>query len=332
MMRFADPQFLLLLFLLPVLSWLRGRRGQQPAFLYSSVRLVRSITGITRSQTGRVLAKLRWLALTMLVLALARPQWNDGEVKLQVSGIDIAIALDLSSSMKAEDFELDGKRVNRLAAAKDVLRQFIMNRPDDRIGLVAFAGRAYIAGPMTSDHEFLLQNLRRLTLDTTEDGTAIGSALTTGLNRLRSQESSSRIITLMTGGRNNAGSISPLTAAAAAQALGVKIYTIGLGTHTTAQVPQTNISGRTVYREIKVGIDEDTLRKIASKTGGNYYQADNSSELRSIHREIDKLEENETEAEYQQKYEELFPWFVLAGLVMFLLELILAHTVWRKLP
>lgn len=322
-MRFADPHFLLLLFLLPLLSWLRGRHGQQSAFLYSSVRLVRSITGITRSQTGQVLAKLRWLALSMLVLALARPQLNDGDVKLRIDGVDITIVLNISDGMKAEDFELAGKHVNRLAAAKDVLRQFIMNHPDDRIGLVAFAGRAFIAGPLTYDHEFLLQNLRRLTLDTIEDGTAIGSALTTGINRLRSQESSSRIIILMTDGRNNSGNISPLTAAAAAQTLGIKIYTIGLGNHDTSQTPQPDISGN---------IDAGILSKIANTTGGNYYRARNSRELRNIYNEIDRLEKTETEAEYQQKYEELFPWFVLAGLVMFLLELILAHTVWRKLP
>ena len=331
-MRFADPQFLLLLLLLPLLSWLRGRRGQQPAFLYSSVQLVRSITGITRSQPGHALAKLRWLALTMLILALARPQWNDGESKLRVRGIDIAIALDLSASMKAEDFEMDGKRVNRLAVAKDVLRQFIMNRPNDRIGLVAFAGRAYIAGPLTYDHEFLLQNLQRLKLDTIEDGTAIGSALIAGLNRLRTQESISRIIILMTDGQNNAGSIPPLTAADAAQTLGVKIYAIGVGTHGTASVPQTDVFGRTVYREVQVNIDEATLMKIAGKTGGNYYRAYDLSKLRSIYAEIDQLEKDETETAFYMRYKELFPGFVLAGLVLYLLELILTHTVWRKLP
>src|SRR6266704_600383 len=161
-MTFAHPYFLLLLLLLPVLAWLKGKIGFQAAFLYSSVQLVRGITGITRSRAGSILLQLRWLALALFIIALARPQLGEGETKITASGIDIVIAIDLSGSMSSEDFELRGQRVNRLMIAKDVLQKFITKRPNDRIGLVAFATDAYIAAPLTLDHDFLIQNLDRL--------------------------------------------------------------------------------------------------------------------------------------------------------------------------
>jgi Ca-activated chloride channel family protein len=222
--------------------------------------------------------------------------------------------------------------VNRLAIAKDVLAQFIAKRPSDRIGVVAFAGRAYIAGPLTLDHDFLLTNLERLNLNTIEDGTAIGSALTAGLNRLRDLQSKSKIVILMTDGQNNAGQVPPLTAADAAQALGVKVYTIGVGTRGTAPQPTIDPFGRKVYVQVPVDIDEETLTQIAKKTGGKYYRADKSDTLRAIYAEIDQLEKTEAEVKKFQRYRELFPWAVLPGMVLLLLELILGHTVWRKLP
>src|SRR6185295_7162788 len=175
-----QPYFLLFLLLLPLAAWLKGRVGFQPAFLYSSVQLVRGITGITRSYAGAILLKMRWLALALFIVALARPQFGEGEQKITASGIDIVVAFDFSSSMSSEDFELEGKRVNRLVIAREVLKKFVARRPNDRIGLVAFAGQAYIAAPLTLDHDFLLQNLERLEIATPEkDGTAIGSALAT---------------------------------------------------------------------------------------------------------------------------------------------------------
>ena len=180
-MTFAHPYVLLLLLLLPVLAWLKGKVGFQPAFLYSSVQLVRGITGITRSRAGFILLKLRWLALALFILALARPQLGEGETKITASGIDIVLAIDLSGSMNSEDFQLRGRRVNRLMIAKDVLQQFVAKRANDRIGLVAFATDAYIAAPLTLDHDFLLQNLDRLEIAAPgKDQTAIGSALANG--------------------------------------------------------------------------------------------------------------------------------------------------------
>jgi Ca-activated chloride channel family protein len=290
------------------------------------------MTGLTRSRAGAILVRLRWLALALCFIALARPQQGEGETQVTASGIDIVVALDLSGSMKSEDFELRGERANRLVIAKEVLRQFIAKRSNDRVGLVAFAGRAYIASPLTLDHDFLLANLERLNLDTIEDGTAIGSALTAVLNRLRDVKSRSRIAILMTDGQNNAGKVPPLTAAEAAQTLGVKVYTIGVGTRGLAPMPVVDPFGRKVYRQVQVDIDEDTLMQIATKTGGKYYRADSTDTLRAIYAEIDRLEKTEIEVKKYQRYRELFPWFAGPGLALLLLEIILSQTVWRRLP
>ena len=334
-MTFAHPCFLLLLLLLPLLAWLKGKVGFQPAFLYSSVQLVRGITGITRSRAGAILAKLRWLALALFFVALARPQIGEGETKVTASGVDIVVAIDLSGSMSSEDFELQGQRVNRLAIAKDVLQKFVDRRPNDRIGLVAFARDAYIAAPLTLDHDFLLQNLERLEIATADkDGTAIGSALTAALNRLREIRSKSKIVILMTDGQNNAGKVPPLTAAEAAETLAVKVYTIGVGTRGMAPMPvgRNPFTGEVVYRDEPVDIDEATLQQISGRTGGKYYRADKTETLRSIYDEIDRLEKTEVIVKKYQRYREMFPFVALPGLVLLLLEIILHHTVWRKLP
>lgn len=331
-MTFAYPWLLLLLLLLPVLAWLKGKRNRQPAFVYSSVQLVKTIIGLSRSSVGAILLKMRWLALACFIVALARPQLGEGDSKIKASGIDIVIAIDLSGSMAAEDFELKGEPVNRVVIAKDTIRQFVAKRVNDRIGLVAFAGRAYIAAPLTLDHDFFLQNLERLDLGTIEDGTAIGSAMSAGLNRLRELKSKSKIIILMTDGQNNAGKVPPLTAAEAAKALGVKVYTIGIGTRGIARVPVTDVFGRKMYQQQKVDIDEETLTKVANMTGGKYYRADNTTSMRRIYAEIDQLETTEVEVKKYQRYQELFHWPALAGLSLLLLEIILANTAWRRLP
>ncbi len=332
-MTFAHPYVLLLLLLLPVLAWLKGKVGFQPAFLYSSVQLVRGITGITRSRAGSILLKLRWLALALFLIALARPQLGEGETKITASGIDIVLAIDLSGSMNSEDFQLRGRRVNRLMIAKDVLQQFVAKRPNDRIGLVAFATDAYIAAPLTLDHDFLLQNLDRLEIAAPgKDQTAIGSALAAALNRLRELRSKSKIVILMTDGQNNAGKVPPLTAAEAAETLKVKVYTIGVGTRGLAPFPYIDAFGRKDYKPMQVDIDEDTLTQIARRTGGKYYRADKTETLRSVYDEIDQLEKTEVEVKKYQRYRELFPLVALPGLVVLLLEVILNHTVWRKLP
>jgi Ca-activated chloride channel family protein len=330
---FAHPYLLLLLLLLPALAWLKGRRGEPPAFLYSSAQLVRGLVNITRYRAGGFLAALRWVALALLIIALAQPRLTKSETKITASGVDIVVAFDMSGSMAAEDFEVGGQRANRLDMARAVLKQFIEKRPNDRIGLVVFATQAYIATPPTLDHDYFLQNLDRLQFGTIPaNQTAIGSALSTAVNRLREVKSKSKLIILMTDGQNNAGKIAPLTAAEAAQALAVKVYTIGVGTRGKAPMPATDMFGRRGYQMVDVDIDEDTLKEIAKRTGGRYYRADNAQNFQAIYAEIDKLEKTEAEVKKYAQHRELFGWLVASGLLLALTEVVLGHTIWRRLP
>ena len=330
---FQHPWILLGLLLLPVLAWLRGKRGPRPAFLYSSVALLKGIDRPARSRAGAILAAFRWVALALLIVALARPQKTESETSVRASGVDIVIALDLSGSMESEDFVVNRQRVNRLFVAKDTIRQFVEKRPSDRIGLIAFAARAYIAAPLTLDHDFLLSNLERLELHTIEDGTAIGSGLSAAVNRLRELESKSKIVILMTDGQNNAGKVPPLTAAEAAKALNMKVYTIGVGIRGTAPFPRTNpFTGRKEYVPVPVDIDEPTLQAIAEKTGGKYYRADSTDTLRKIYAEIDQLEKTEVEVKKFVRRYELFWLVASAAFALLLAEVLLAHTIWRRLP
>jgi Ca-activated chloride channel family protein len=321
-MTFAHPYFLPLLLLLPLLAWLKGRRGQPPAFLYSSVRLVEGLTRTRRSRAGAILAAFRWLVVALFLVALAQPRLMKSQTTVKASGIDIVVAIDLSGSMELPDFVVRNQRVNRLDMAKSVLSGFIDQRPSDRIGLVAFGGRAYIAAPPTLDHDFLRQNVDRLHLHMIEDNTAIGDALATAVNRLRTLQSKSKIVILMTDGQNNAGKLAPLAAAQAAQALGVKVYTIGVGNDEVAsQMGRPDLLP-----------DEDTLQKIAAMTGGNYYRADNAERFRQIYAEIDKLEKTEAVINKFALYQELFPWLVSCGLALLLAEVALGQTIFRRLP
>src|SRR6516164_1926067 len=209
-MTFGHPYFLLLLLLLPLVAWLKGKRGEPPAFVYSSVQLVRGILNITRAKSGGFLSALRWLALALLIVALSQPRLTKSETKVTASGVDIVVAIDMSGSMISEDFEVRGGRVNRFNMARDVLKRFIDKRPNDRIGLVVFATQAYIATPLTLDHDFLLQDLERLKIgDIDENHTAIGSALSSAVNRLRDLKAKSKLVILMTDGQNNSGKIMP---------------------------------------------------------------------------------------------------------------------------
>jgi Ca-activated chloride channel family protein len=323
-MSFAHPYLLLLLLLLPLAAWLKGRRGSTPAFLYSSVKLVEGLTKARRSHAGAFLAALRWLILAVFIVALAQPRSSKSTTEVKASGIDIVCALDLSGSMNTPDYIVKGHQVNRINMARPVLKQFIEGRPNDRIGLVVFAAEAFIAAPMTLDHGYLLETVDRIGIGTiNSDATAIGDGITTALNRLRELKSKSRIIVLMTDGANNSGKIDPFTATHAAQALGVKIYTIGLGNREIVQqmgLPPGYLP------------DEDTLRQISEMTGGRYYRADNSEKFQKIYAEIDKLEKTEAVINKYTEYKELFRWFVAGGLALLLIELVLGQTVFRRLP
>ena len=332
-MMFAHPYLLLLLLLLPLLAWLKGRRGRPPAFLYSSVRLVEGLTQTRRSRAGALLAALRWLVLALFIVALAQPRLMKSATTVKASGVDIVVALDMSGSMISEDFEVRGGRVNRFNMARAVLKNFIDQRPNDRIGLVVFAAQAFIATPLTLDHDFLQEDLDRLEIGTINaDRTAIGDALSTALNQLRELKSKSKIVILMTDGQNNAGKVDPLTAAQAAQALGVKVYTIGVGMRGQAPMPVRDVFGRMTYQWQPVDVDEDTLQKIANLTGGKYYRADNAERFQQIYAEIDKLEKTEAVINKFAQFDELFPWFVACGLALLLVEVALGQTIFRRLP
>jgi Ca-activated chloride channel family protein len=330
---FAYPWLLLLLLLLPLIAWLKNRRGQPPSFVYSSVQLVRAVLDVSRSRSGRFLSALRWLALTLLIVALAQPRFTRSETRVTASGIDIAVAIDLSGSMASEDFETRTGRVNRLAMAKQVLTGFIEKRRNDRIGVVAFGTQAYIAAPLTLDHDFLLKNLERLELGAINGNqTAIGSGLSTAINRLRELKSKSKIVILMTDGVNNAGKLQPLTAAEAAQALGIKVYTIGVGKQGQAPMPAQDMFGRKVYQMQPVNIDEATLQKIADVTGGKYYRADNAEKFAAIYSEIDQLEKSEEEVKKFAQHRELYRIFLGIAWGLLMTEVVLRHTLLRRLP
>jgi Ca-activated chloride channel family protein len=332
-MTFAHPLLLFLLLLLPLAAWLKGKRGEPPAFIYSSVQLVRGLLNITRTRSGGFLSALRWLALALFIVALSQPRLTKSETKMTASGVDIVVALDMSGSMISEDFELGGERVNRFNMARAVLKKFIDQRPNDRIGLVVFATDPYIATPLTLDHDFLMQNLDRLQIGAIDENrTAIGSALSTAVNRLRELKSKSKIVILMTDGQNNSGKIAPLTAAEAAQALGVKVYTIGVGMRGMAPMPVFFGGQRVGQRMEPVDIDEDTLQKIADRTRGKYYRADNTARFQAIYAEIDKLEKTEKEIKKFAQHKELFAWAIAPGLGLVLLETLLRHTLFRRLP
>jgi Ca-activated chloride channel family protein len=334
-MEFAHPWLLLLLLLLPPLAWLKGKRGMPPAFIYSSVQLVRGMQNITRSRPGGFLMSLRWLVLALFIVALAQPRLSKSTTTVKASGIDIVVAFDLSGSMMSEDFVVNGQRVNRFNMARSILKGFIDKRPDDRIGLVVFAKEAFIAAPLTLDHDYLQENLDRLEIGAiNSDATAIGDGITTALNQLRDLKAKSKIIILMTDGQNNSGNVDPLTAAQAARALGVKVYTIGVSKNGMAPMPvgKNSFTGQTVYQMEPVDVDETTLKQIAKMTGGNYYRADTAEKFQQIYDEINKLEKTEAVVNKFTEYKELFPWLVAAGLALLMIELVLAQTALRRLP
>ena len=332
-MTFAHPWLLLLLLLLPLAAWLKGRRGSSPAFVYSSVKLVAGLAGARRSRAGNFLAALRWLTLALLMVALAQPRLMKSTTEVKASGVDIVVAFDMSGSMISEDFVVKGERVNRFNMARSVLKKFIGQRPNDRIGLVLFASQAFIGTPLTLDHDFVQENLNRLEIGAIEqNSTAIGDGLGTAINRLRDLKAKSKIVILMTDGQNNSGKLDPLLAAEAASAMKVKVYTVGIGEQGTAPMPVFMNGQKVGYQNVPVDVDETTLQKIAAKTGGKYYRADNAEKFQQIYAEIDKLEKTDATIKKYTQFNELFPWFVAGGLALLLLELGLGQTILRRLP
>ncbi len=331
--NFAHPWVLWFLLALPVLAILKGRFGGTPAVTFSSASVLAGLGRRRRSRAGALLALLSHLALAGFIVALARPQLGSTLTRIQASGVDIMLVLDVSRSMLAEDFTIGNRRANRIDTVKVVTEKFIRSRANDRIGIVAFAGRPYLVSPLTLDHDWLIANLDRLQIGMVEDGTAIGSALASAANRLKDKEAKTKIIVLLTDGDNNAGRVMPLTAAEAAASLGIRIYAIGAGTDGSVPFPVgQDMLGRPVYRQVEMKFQEDALRQLASVTKGEYFRATDTKSLEKVFSAIDKLEKTKVEVEKFSQYRDLFPWFVGAGLVLLCGELGLSHTLWRRLP
>ena len=331
-MRLHDPWILLLWLLIPLVLWFQRRGTQEAAIRYPSLAVLRTLTHTGKRHWRWVLPALRGAALFLLVLALARPQLGKAESQSYGEGIDIVLAVDISSSMLSEDFSLDNGRANRLEVVKSVVRDFVTARSGDRIGLVLFSARPYTQCPLTLDHGWLLQNLDRAEIGMIEDGTAIGSALAIAAGRLEHSEAKSKVVILLTDGQNNAGRLSPLTAADAAHTLGIKVYTIGAGTRGMAPYPTRDLFGNTVYRPIRVDIDEKTLSDIAQTTGGRYFRATDTASLQAVYETINQLERTPFRAPLYLDYDELYPWCIVVALALVGLETVLNHTLLRKLP
>lgn len=300
-MRFLYPEVLLLLIFLPGLLFLRGKSGPVAAMIFPTIAIVSKLGQSKKSRAGQVVIGLKILAITSVILALARPQIFDISTEIEIPGIDILLAVDISGSMKAMDFTVEGKASNRLEAVKNVLSEFIDKRPNDRIGLIAFGGKPYLISPLTLDHSWLKKRLASLQIGMVgEKTTAIGSAIGAGVNRLRDRESKSRIIILLTDGMNNAGKVQPLIAAEGAETLGIKIYTIGAGTHGKAPLPVVDRYGRQSMMDVDVDIDEKTLDRVAEVTDAKYFRATDTLTLQRIYDEIDIME---TTTEIIKEYE-----------------------------
>ncbi len=332
MFHFDQPEVLWLLLLLPLLAFLRGRRGPAAAIRYSSAQTAKAISGARRSRAGRWLGTLRILALGALVVALAQPQIVHGTTEVDASGIDIILAVDVSGSMEALDFTIDNEPANRVEVVKEVVSRFIEERPNDRIGLVAFAGRPYMVSPLTLDHQWLQKRLKTIHPGMVEDGTAIGSAIGSSVNRLRDQKAKSRIVILLTDGMNNAGKILPVTAAEAAETLGIKIYTIGAGSRGEVPVPVSDPMGNRKIVRAKVDIDEKTLKEVAQMTGAQYYRATDTHSLERIYGDINKLETTTRKIKKFEHRNEMFLWAALGALLFMGVELTLSQTRFRRLP
>jgi len=332
MTRFLQPEWFWLLALLPIVMLWRGRRGPVAAIEYSDVSLAREVARGSRSRIGRLVWLLPILAGALMIVGLARPQRAHSRTEVSANGIDIVLGLDVSGSMQALDFLVDHQRVNRIEVVKSVVSKFIDERSDDRIGLIAFAGAPYLVSPITLDHDWLQQNLERVTVGAADDGTAIGSAIAAGVNRLRLTPAKSKVLILLTDGVNNTGKISPLAAAEAAKAMGVKIYTIGVGVRGYAPFPVRDAAGNTQVIRAKVDVDERTLQAVAQETGGKFYRATDTDSLQKIYEEINRFEKTAQTVQKFERTEELYPLALISALAILGLSLTLQQTRLRRLP
>jgi Ca-activated chloride channel family protein len=325
---------LLAILLVPLWLWREHTIARRGGLKFSSVAAAQSLPSFWTTLGPATLLILRGVALVLLVIALARPQIGKSDSKVKTEGIDIVLAVDVSGSMQAMDFKLQGKETDRLTVVKHVVKEFINSRPNDRVGMVAFAGRAYVASPLTLDHDWLDRNLERIKVGLIEDGTAIGAGLGTAVNRLRDTKAKSKVIILLTDGVENVRKVPPLDAAKAAQQFGVRVYTIGAGTKGSAPMPVFDRASRRLlgYQQMLVEIDEELLKEVATMTGGQYFRATDTDSLRQIYEQIDKMEKREVETVRFEEWRELFPKFALPGLACLLVAVALENTRMRRIP
>ena len=334
-MTFTEPiYFLLLLLLIPYIIWYvqfrnRGKRKMEASITFSDASVYRNAPMSWRVRLIYLPMLLRCAAFVLIVMAMARPQTHNAWDEKTVEGIDIMLAMDVSTSMLAEDLA-----PNRIEAAKQVAAEFVTDRPNDNIGLTIFAGEAFTQCPMTTDHTSLLNLLRAVRTDIAahgliSDGTAIGMGLANAVSRLKASKAKSRVVILLTDGSNNMGDISPMTAAQIAKSMGIRVYTIGVGTNKVARYPMP-VAGGVQYVNIPVEIDTKTLRNIAAMSDGHFYRATNTKELRRIYKDIDQLEKSRLNVKKFTKRYEAYQPFALAALLMLALEVLLRLTLLRK--
>jgi Ca-activated chloride channel family protein len=323
-MEFAQPLWLVLLVLVPLVPFLGRRRSR---LRFSATAAAGAAPPTLRSRLRNLPVILRMAVVTLGILALARPQDRNTVQERYAEGVDIMMVLDTSTSMRAEDF-----RPNRFEAARQVGSEFISNRISDRVGLVVFAAKAFTQAPLTLDYDFLLSMLAEVEMGVIEDGTAIGTALAMAVNRLKESEAKSKVVILLTDGQNNRGELSPETAAELAETFGIRVYAIGVGTHGEAPfVVDHPFAGRQ-RRMVPVDIDEDMLRAISERTGGQYFRATNNEGLRQIYADIGELEKTRVEERTYTDFQERYATFLLPGLLLLFLEVLLSNTVLRRFP
>ena len=335
-MQLASPFFLILLIIVPLLfiasRWLH-KRTMTAVMRFSDFNHgfeagVQKMRQAFSVKALPMLKVLRFIVLALLIVTLARPQLSQSREHKLAKGIDILLALDISESMRAEDFE----GANRIQTAKLVIKDFLAHRENDRIGLVVFAGESFTLCPLTLDYPVLAELLSDVKLGQLEDGTAIGDALATATHRLRVSQSKTKIVILLTDGENNAGSITPETAASVAKSSGIKVYTIGMGKEGGARIPYADTTFGKRYREVLTYLDENTLKLIASTTGGSYFRATDGQSLKRIYTEIDRFEKTKFEVANAIVRKELVGYFLIPTMLLLGIEILLSNTVLRKIP
>lgn len=326
--EFASPHFLFILIVIPLLVlWYIFRNNKQQAYIrFSDTGFFDKLPRTWKSYLRHIVFALQMVALGLFIIALARPQSSSKNQTVNIEGIDIVLAMDISSSMLAADLKPD-----RLEAAKTVAADFVSGRPGDRMGLIVFSGETFTQVPLTTDHGMMLNMLKDMKCGMLEDGTAIGDGLASAVSRLKDSEAISKVVILLTDGDNNAGSIDPNTAAEMAKLFGIRVYTIGAGTRGTAPYPVQTPFGGIQYQQVPVTINETLLQQIADETGGKYFRAESESKLQQIYDEIDKMERSKIEVnEFKRLHEEFYP-FVIWGLILLVLSFILKNTIFKSI-